>query len=157
MMAAMPSIFRPCRVLIVDDEEPIVHIVDRVLRQDGYETAMALSGAEALALMDAGEVVDLLLTDLMMPSMTGDELARAARYGRPDLKVLYLTGFSDRLFELRPTLWENEAFVDKPVSNKGLKEAVSLILFGHTHGPATASGPVRPKTDKPGSDGLRRH
>ena len=41
MMAAMPSIFRPYRVLIVDDEEPIVHIVDRVLRQDGYETAMA--------------------------------------------------------------------------------------------------------------------
>jgi FixJ family two-component response regulator len=50
----------------------------------------------------------------------------------PDLSVLYLTGFADRLFTARATLWENEAFVEKPVSIDGLREAVSLALFGTT-------------------------
>jgi DNA-binding NarL/FixJ family response regulator len=62
--------------------------------------------------------------------MTGDELARRIRASTPGIKVLYLTGFSDRLFKEKVTLWADEAFLDKPCSVKGLLEAVSLLLFG---------------------------
>ena len=66
----------------------------------------------------------------MMPQMTGDELARRLRQNQPSLKVLYLTGFSDRLFKEEATLWQDEAFLEKPCSVKGLMEAVALLLFG---------------------------
>ena len=66
----------------------------------------------------------------MMPQMTGDELARRVRVTKPGMKVLYLTGFSDRLFKEKVTLWADEAFLDKPCSVKGLQQAVSLLLFG---------------------------
>jgi two-component system cell cycle sensor histidine kinase/response regulator CckA len=131
---AVASPERTYRVLIVDDEEPIVQIVDRVLRTAGYHTLLAYSAVEALALAKAGEPFDLLLTDLMMPGMSGDELARDLRVQRPFLKVLFLTGFSDRLFDLRPSLSSNEAFLDKPVSMTVLREAVSQMLFGHVRG-----------------------
>jgi two-component system cell cycle sensor histidine kinase/response regulator CckA len=125
---------RTYRVLIVDDEESIVHIVDRVLRTAGYDTLLAHSALDALVLAKAGESFDLLLTDVMMPGMSGDELARELRTQRPSLKVLFLTGFSDRLFDLRPSLSSNEAFLDKPVSMTVLREAVSQMLFGHARG-----------------------
>ena len=48
----------------------------------------------------------------------------------PALKVLYLTGYSDRLFKEKTMLWAEEAFLDKPCTVKGLREAVSLLLFG---------------------------
>ena len=67
---------------------------------------------------------------MMMPQMTGDELARRIRVSAPGIKVLYLTGFSDRLFKEKVTLWADEAFLDKPCSVKGLLQAVSLLLFG---------------------------
>ena len=79
----------------------------------------------------------------MMPQMTGDELARRLRQTEPALKVLYLTGFSDRLFKEKVTLWQDEAFLDKPCSVKGLLEAVSLLLFGRFDVPQTAASPER--------------
>jgi CheY-like chemotaxis protein len=123
------------RVLIVDDEESIRLFVDRVLRDAGYDTKVAPDGERALEAARSFEPFGLLLTDMVMPGMNGDELARRLRLDYPDLKVLYLTGFADRLFSARPVLWANEAFLDKPVSVAGLREAVSLALFGHTRGP----------------------
>jgi two-component system cell cycle sensor histidine kinase/response regulator CckA len=121
---------RPLSVLVVDDEEPIRQFVDRVMRDAGYETAQAPNGAEALEVASKLPVLDMLITDVMMPQMLGDELARRLRQRQPDLKVLYLTGFSDRLFKEKATLWEDEAYLDKPCSVKGLLEAVSLLMFG---------------------------
>jgi two-component system, cell cycle sensor histidine kinase and response regulator CckA len=72
----------------------------------------------------------VLVTDLMMPGMSGDELARRLRQREPRLKVLYLTGFSDHLFKEKSTLWADEAFLEKPCSVNGLLEAVSLLLSG---------------------------
>ena len=118
-------------ILIVDDEETVRRFVDRVLQDAGYQTALAASGAEALEVAARLGSFELLVTDVMMPQMTGDELARRLRLKEPDLKILYLTGFSDRLFKDKVTLWENEAFLDKPCTNKSLKEAVSLLLSGH--------------------------
>jgi len=121
---------RPLRALVVDDEELVRKFVERVLREAGYDTATASDGPEALELTAGAETFDILVTDVMMPQMTGDELARQIRASTPEIKVLYLTGFSDRLFKEKVTLWADEAFLDKPSSVKGLLEAVSLLLFG---------------------------
>ena len=121
---------RPLSVLIVDDEELVRKFVDRVLREAGYETTTASDGPEALEVAARLESFDILVTDVMMPQMTGDELARRVRITKPGVKVLYLTGFSDRLFKEKVTLWADEAFLDKPCSVQGLQQAVSLLLFG---------------------------
>ena len=118
---------RPATVLIVDDEEPIRRLVDRILQSAGYVTRLAGSGPEALAAAEGPDPIDLLVTDMMMPEMNGDEVARRLRQKHPALKVLYYTGYSDRLFDEKGVLWEGEAFVDKPAGPKGLLEAVSLL------------------------------
>ena len=117
-------------VLIVDDEEPVRKYVDRVLSGAGYQTKVASDGPEAIEVAAKMEKLDILVTDVMMPEMQGDELARRLRQSEPPLKVLYLTGYADRLFKDKITLWQDEAFLDKPCSVKGLLEAVSLLLFG---------------------------
>ncbi|HKB10234.1 MAG TPA: response regulator [Vicinamibacterales bacterium] len=121
---------RPPSALIVDDEPSVQKFVERVLSEAGYATTIAGDGPEALDAAAKMEHFDILVTDVMMPQMTGDELARRLRAQHPTLKVLYLTGFSDRLFKEKVTLWADEAFLDKPCSVKGLLEAVALLLFG---------------------------
>jgi two-component system cell cycle sensor histidine kinase/response regulator CckA len=117
-------------VLVVDDEEAVLRFVERVLREAGYQTAVAGSGAEAIEVAKRIGPLAGLVTDVMMPGMTGDELARLLRQEQPELKVLYLTGYSDRLFKEKTTLWADEAFLEKPCSVKALCEAVSLLLIG---------------------------
>lgn len=122
-------------VLVVDDEEPVRRFVERALREAGYKTMTAAGGPEALSTAAASGGFDILVTDLMMPEMTGDELARRLRLQEPSLKVLYLTGFSDRLFKEKATLWQDEAFLEKPCTIRGLLEAVSLLLTGRVEIP----------------------
>jgi two-component system cell cycle sensor histidine kinase/response regulator CckA len=119
-------------VLVVDDEASVREFVDRALTFAGYRTVVASDGPEALAIFEATGPFDLLVTDLRMPQMMGDELARQLRLADPALKVLYLTGYSDELFRERSTLWSDEAFLDKPQGVDALLEAVSLLLFGNT-------------------------
>ena len=114
----------PIQVLVVDDEEAVRTFVERVLREAGYVPTLAGDGPQALEVASKMGSLDLLLTDVMMPQMSGDEL-----------KVLYLTGFSDRLFKEKVTLWEDEAFLEKPCSVKGLLQAVSLLMFGQVDVP----------------------
>jgi CheY-like chemotaxis protein len=126
------------RVLVVDDETVVLTFAERALRRAGYEVLVASDGPDALRLVEAQHrPFDLFVVDVVMPRMRGDELGRRLRQQDPDVKVLYFTGFIDRLFESRQTLWEHEAFIEKPVTVTGLLEAVSLILFGHTNGPGT--------------------
>jgi len=127
-------------VLVVDDEEPVRKFVERVLRDAGYKTATATDGPEAIEVAKRMESLDILVTDVMMPQMTGDELARRLRQTEQrGLKVLYLTGFSDRLFKEKVTLWQDEAFLDKPCGVQGLLQAVSLLLFGRFEVPTDFS------------------
>jgi two-component system, cell cycle sensor histidine kinase and response regulator CckA len=121
---------KPLLILVVDDDQSVRDFVDRVLREAGYRTMVAASGPEALELA-AKEPIDLLLTDVNMPQMTGDELARRLRHDEPSLKVLYLTGFSDQLFNEKTTLWQDEAYLEKPCTIAGLLQAVALITVGH--------------------------
>ena len=117
-------------VLIVDDDEAVLTFVDRVLSEAGYQTMTASNGPDALELARKTPI-GLLLTDVNMPRMTGDELARRMRHEDPQLKVLYLTGYSDQLFKEKNTLWQDEAYLEKPCTIAGLLEAVSLITVGH--------------------------
>ena len=130
-----PTPKRPTSVLIVDDEESVRKFVERVLTEGGYATTTAADGPEALELAAKLDPLDIVVTDLMMPQMTGDELARRLRVTQPSVKVLYLTGFSDRLFKEKVTLWQDEAFLDKPCSVKGLLQAVSLLFLGRFDAP----------------------
>ena len=127
---------RNISVLVVDDEDPVRRFVERVLREAGYTTAVAADGAEAIQIAATLDPFDLVVTDVMMPRMSGDELSRRLRASRPSLKVLYLTGFSDRLFKDKVTLWEDEAFLDKPCTVNGLLQAVSLLTVGRCNTPA---------------------
>jgi two-component system cell cycle sensor histidine kinase/response regulator CckA len=101
-----------------------------VLEVAGYEVTQAASGLEAIEMLSAGAPLDLLLADLDMPNLGGEEMARRLRATRPDLKVLYVTGHIDRLMDQRPVLWDGEAYLDKPFTAQALLEAVSLILYG---------------------------
>ncbi len=115
------------RVLIVDDEPAVRTFLDHALRAEGYDTVVATDGMDALT--KAGPF-DLLLTDLMMPRMAGDALAARMRRADPDLKVLYLTAYSDELFKRKIRLWTGEAFLDKPATPDAIVEAVELLING---------------------------
>ena len=130
MRKAKASPSRPMVALIVDDDDLVRKFIDRALSEAGYQTTVAADGASALEMAATLETLDILVTDLMMPQMTGDELARRIRATNAGVKVLYITGFSDRLFKEKVTLWADEAFLDKPCSVAGLVQAVSLLLFG---------------------------
>jgi two-component system cell cycle sensor histidine kinase/response regulator CckA len=128
------------RVLVVDDEKSILVFAERALRSAGYDVVVASDGPEALRLVEAQpRPFDVFVVDVVMPQMRGDELGRRLRHQDPDVRVLYFTGYSEQLFEHRQSLWEHEAFIEKPVTIRGLLEAVSLMLFGHTNGPGVGS------------------
>ncbi|HZP47896.1 MAG TPA: response regulator [Vicinamibacterales bacterium] len=118
------------RILIVDDEPSILSFVQKAMRIAGHQTETASNAKAALAACDAKGLPDLLLTDYKMPEMDGDVLAAQLRQREPDLKVLYLTGYADQLFNQRGNLWRSEAFLEKPCTVQGLLEAVSMMLSG---------------------------
>lgn len=119
------------RVLVVDDDPMMMDVLIRILKRENYELITALSGPEALRQLDEDATgIDLLITDYAMPEMKGRELAERVRQRHPDVRVLYQTGFSDMLFENRAELEENSAFLEKPFTARGLREAARFILFG---------------------------
>jgi CheY-like chemotaxis protein len=120
----------PPHILAVDDEEGVRRFVERALRAAGYVVTVAADGPEALNAAARIGRLDLLLVDVNMPKMVGHEVARRLRQETPSLKVLYLTGFADKLFTDRETLWADEAYLEKPCSVNALHEAVALLLFG---------------------------
>jgi DNA-binding response OmpR family regulator len=84
---------QPARILVVDDENPIRRTLDLLLQKRGYAVVTAASGEAALAAIEQ-QPFDLLLLDLVMPGMSGIEVARRARTLQPTAKVLLLTGSS---------------------------------------------------------------
>ena len=123
---------RPIAILAVDDEPGVLALVRRCLDDERVTLIEATSGKDALERISKGPALDLLITDLRMPEMEGDELARQVRAQDPDLRVLYLTSHADRLFGVKPQLWAKEAYLDKPFTREGLREAVAQLLFGRT-------------------------
>jgi PAS domain S-box-containing protein len=94
--AAPPSPAGEGHVLVVEDQPEVRNLACRILRTGGYNVTAAANGDEALRLAESPDLaIDLLLTDIVMPGMTGPELAARLRAGRPGLKVLFMSGYSD--------------------------------------------------------------
>jgi CheY-like chemotaxis protein len=115
--------------MVVDDEPQVLDIERHILEGAGYQVLLASSALDAIARLAAGPPPDLLITDLDMPELGGDEMVSRIRAIRPDLKVLFVTGHADLLMET-PRRWEGEAFLEKPFTQDSLCEAVSLLLSG---------------------------
>ena len=130
------------RVLVVDDEEANRTLAHRILTNAGYDVDVAEDATVALKMLEERGTFDLFVLDVMMPGMQGTELAARVRLQQPDAKVLFFTAYSERLFQGKRVLGENEAFLQKPVGVRELAEAASLILFSHLNGP---SGNATPK------------
>ena len=124
-------------ILVVDDDPAVCELVAIILRGAGYEPTVSSHPDQALGLYADGHRFELAILDVVMPRMGGEGLAARLRRDDPDLKVLFLTGFADVLFQVRPILWENEAFLEKPFTDQGLLEAVSLLLSGHVRQPSS--------------------
>lgn len=119
-------------ILAVDDEPGVLALARRCLADERIVLTEATSGQEALEHLRNGPAIDLLITDLVMPEMRGDELARRARVLQPELRVLYLTGHADGLFRSGQPLPPHDAYLDKPFTREGLRQAVAILLFDST-------------------------
>ena len=119
------------RILVVDDEPEVRSAVADMLGTAGYTAFQAAGGHEALAWLDAGQPVDLILTDLGMPGMTGTDLARAVRGRWPHLRLGLMTGWD----ETEAPVGEASSVVDFVIA-KPFK--LSALLSAYASGPSTS-------------------
>jgi len=117
-------------VLVVEDEEPVRRLTARLLDDAGFGTLQAADGAEALELLDTDDADDLclLLTDIVMPRMSGRELTERVQERRPDLPVLFMSGYTDDVVVRHGVAAAALPFVAKPFTRAGLLEAVTETI-----------------------------
>jgi PAS domain S-box-containing protein len=116
-------------ILLVEDETSVRQLVERVLRSRGYDVLAATDGADAVRLAsDAGLAVDLVLTDIVMPEMSGRELVEALHTGRPALRVLYMSGYTDDEIVRRGLHDPGMSFIQKPFTAENLAMHVRKAL-----------------------------
>jgi two-component system cell cycle sensor histidine kinase/response regulator CckA len=109
-------------VLLVEDEPMVRNVAERALTRHGYTVITADNGEEALEIVARGEPIDLLISDVVMPGMDGPTVVREARKSRPDLKILFMSGYAEE--QLRKSIdIENVNFLAKPFSVTELAEA----------------------------------
>ena len=116
-------------VLLVEDEEAVRAFSARVLRNKGYNVLEARSGEVALEVMrDHGDPIDLLITDVVMPQLDGPGLVREVRAERPELKVIYISGYTERNLSHSLDLEGPTHFLAKPFTLKQFAEKVKEVL-----------------------------
>jgi CheY-like chemotaxis protein len=116
-------------VLLVEDEPAVRALTARVLRAQGYTVLVAGNGAEALQVIQAYPgVIDLLVTDLMMPEMSGKALAEHVVRHYPGIRVLFISGYTDRAIVHHGRLERDMAFLQKPFTPLSLAEKVREAL-----------------------------
>lgn len=126
----------PPAILVVDDEPSNRIVAYRVLGGAGYDVVSVGSANEALSTVEERGPFDLYVLDILMPTLRGTELAHRIREIDPDARVLYFTAFAPGLANApSPGLSEREAVLQKPVTNRELLQAVSMMVFGHERGP----------------------
>jgi len=109
-------------VLLVEDEPMVRSVAERALTRHGYTVLTADNGEEALEIIARDEPIDLLISDVVMPGMDGPTVVREARKSRPDLKILFMSGYAEE--QLRKSIdIENVNFLPKPFSVTELAEA----------------------------------
>jgi hypothetical protein len=114
-------------ILLVEDDDPVRSIATKVLARHGYRVLDAAEPREALEILGrTGWSIDLLLTDVVMPGMSGPELASRVAGTRPDLRILFMSGYSEEPPPLDAA--GNAAFLPKPFSATGLARAVRSHL-----------------------------
>jgi CheY-like chemotaxis protein len=118
-------------ILLVEDAQRVRAVVREILEMSGYPVLEARHGAEALEVSNqhAGPI-HLLLTDVVMPQMSGRELAQRLATLRPDLKVLYMSGYTDDAIVRHGVLASGIAFLSKPFTPDALALKVREVLDG---------------------------
>lgn len=117
------------RILVVDDEPSIARMLEIILKNSGYTVQTFSSSTKALEIFRADpSAFDLLLTDMTMPELTGDNLALAVHQLRPDIPIILCTGYSSRIDELQAREVGIQAFLMKPVDFKKLTTTVRQLL-----------------------------
>ena len=131
--AVRPPLPRPSpgteTVLLAEDEEVVRRFAREILSGNGYKVLEAGNGREALLLSEAhrGEI-HLLLTDVVMPKMSGRELTERIRPLRPDLRILYMSGYTDDAILRHGVLEDGIPFLQKPFTSEGLARKVREVL-----------------------------
>ena len=115
-------------ILVVEDEDRVRHMSVDALRELGYTVIQASDGNQALEQIAVQPRIDLLFTDIMMPGMTGRELADRAKGDRPDLKVLYTTGYTRNAIVHNGIVDYGVAFLAKPFSIEALARKIREVL-----------------------------
>lgn len=115
-------------ILLVDDEDTVRRVTSRLLQKLGYEVTTASDGNEALKILEEVEKeFDLILTDVVMPGMTGIEMASRVRELRPDQKILFTSGYTTREYGRAPGQ-PPKPFMPKPFSMADLSINVRKVL-----------------------------
>jgi two-component system cell cycle sensor histidine kinase/response regulator CckA len=116
-------------ILVVEDEEEVRKLAVAILKKQGYRILEAAHGGDAFLICEQGkERIHLLLTDIVMPEMNGPELARRLRYFYPEMKVLFMSGYTDNAILQHGMLDKEMFFLQKPFSVDGLLSKVREAL-----------------------------
>jgi len=116
-------------ILVVEDEDAVRGLLDEMLTGLGYRVALAANGGEALLLVEEkGRKPDLLITDVVMPQMSGKLLAERLRRRHPDLKTLFMSGYTDDVIARQRALDPGSSFIQKPFNISDLAAKVRALL-----------------------------
>jgi two-component system, cell cycle sensor histidine kinase and response regulator CckA len=131
-------------VLLVEDDEQVRTIAMSILQRQGYRVIAAQHAGEALLLSERhSEPIDLLLTDVVMPQMSGPELARRLTAKRPEMRVLCMSGYTDDRVVRHGALESGLAFLQKPITPESLASKVRDVLDGSSLTPPSRSTACR--------------
>ncbi len=117
---------------MVEDEEILRKLILTLLEQHGYRVTLAANGGEAVLLIEEkGLRPALMLTDVVMPNMSGKQLVERLRRTLPDLKVLYMSGYTDNAIVHHGVLDPDTPFIQKPFPIQDLVKRIQLVLQGN--------------------------
>ena len=111
------------RILVVEDDDATRYAIAQLFTNDGFYVLQAPDYRQALAILEDGGAIDLLLTDLVLPAVNGFALARMARMRHRDLKIVYITGYDDI-----PTNEADGPIIHKPIEPQALLKIVQNAL-----------------------------
>jgi PAS domain S-box-containing protein len=116
-------------IVVVEDDDAVRHLVSRILEKSGFEVVAKSSGRDAVAYFErTGAAVDLVLTDVVMPEMSGKVLADNIRSIDPNVKVLFMSGYTDEIIAKRGILESGRQLINKPFDGAQLVSRVREIL-----------------------------